>query len=80
MKIVAQKSTVEMEELVFVGSYDKKLYARNAADGTEVWHFETGGAVVSSPTVADGVVFFGSEDKKLYALNAADGAKVALEV
>lgn len=37
------------------------------------WHFPTGGAVVSSPSIADGVAYFGSQDKYIYAVNARDG-------
>ena len=58
-----------MSDNVFFGSHDKKLYAVNAASGTKVWEFATGGYVQSSPTVADGLVFVGSYDKKLYAVN-----------
>lgn len=38
-----------------------------------VWAFETGGAVLSSPTVVNGVVYVGSEDKHLYAIDGASG-------
>jgi outer membrane protein assembly factor BamB len=37
------------------------------------WRKQTGGAVRSSPTVADGVVFIGSSDGNLYALDANTG-------
>ncbi|MEM1355812.1 MAG: PQQ-binding-like beta-propeller repeat protein [Planctomycetota bacterium] len=37
------------------------------------WVFETGGAVLSSPTIVDGVVYVGSEDKHLYAIDGASG-------
>jgi eukaryotic-like serine/threonine-protein kinase len=37
------------------------------------WAFQTGGAVVSSPTVADGVAYVGSDDKQLYAIDLATG-------
>lgn len=39
------------------------------------WTFKTGGAVVSSPTLADGSLFIGSDDKALHALDAATGAE-----
>src|SRR5439155_13546852 len=44
--------------------------------GTKVptWVFATGGRVLSSPTVADGVVYVGSEDHQLYAVDADTGS------
>jgi outer membrane protein assembly factor BamB len=43
--------------------------------GTVKWVFATGGAIHSSPAVADGTIYFGSRDGKLYALDAATGAE-----
>ena len=37
---------------------------------TLAWKFTTNGAVISSPTVADGIVYVGSEDKNIYAIGA----------
>ena len=54
---------------VYVGSYDKKLYAINGKSGVKLWEFETGGEVISSPAIgSDGTVYVGSSDKKLYAI------------
>lgn len=39
------------------------------------WKVRTGAAVLSSPTVVDGVVYVGSNDGRLYALDAASGAE-----
>ncbi len=41
-----------------------------------LWTFEAGGAIASSPVVADGRVYFGSDDGKLYAVDFETGAKV----
>lgn len=38
-----------------------------------VWKFATGGAIWSSPAVADDTVYFGSVDKTLYALDVRTG-------
>lgn len=44
------------------------------ADGYELaWAYATGGAVISSPIIADGVVYAGSEDKHLHAIDAKTG-------
>jgi outer membrane protein assembly factor BamB len=60
---------------VYVGAGDDTLYAVDAATGQEEWAFETGFAVKSSPTVADGTVYVGSGDETLYAVDAATGSQ-----
>jgi outer membrane protein assembly factor BamB len=40
------------------------------------WKFTTGGAVVSSPSVENGVVYVGSMDKNIYALDARSGTLI----
>jgi outer membrane protein assembly factor BamB len=40
---------------------------------TLAWNFTTKGAVISSPSVADGIVYVGSQDKNIYALGAWSG-------
>lgn len=37
------------------------------------WTYKTGGAVLSSPVIVDGVVYVGSEDKHLHAIDAKTG-------
>ena len=62
---------------VYVGSWDKKLYAINGKTGVKLWEFETGGCVHSSPAIgSDGTVYVGSDDKKLYAINGKSGVKL----
>ena len=38
-----------------------------------VWKFPTGGAVMTSPSIVDGIVYFGSQDHNIYAVNAWSG-------
>jgi outer membrane protein assembly factor BamB len=40
------------------------------------WKFTTGGAVVSSPSIADEIAYFGSQDKNIYAVDARDGSLI----
>ena len=57
--------------VMYVGSYNDKLYAINTADGSVAWSFTAGDVVLSKPTLSadESVVFVGSHDKKLYAIN-----------
>lgn len=40
------------------------------------WKYQTGGAISSSPTMADGKVYFGSRDYNWYCLDAYSGEKI----
>jgi len=59
--------------MVYVGSYDGKLYCLNANKGDYIWSEQIGKYVYSSPAVADGKVYVGSNDGKIYYLNAYNG-------
>ena len=39
------------------------------------WKFHTGGRVIASPAIVNGVVYVGSTDGNLYAIDAASGAQ-----
>jgi eukaryotic-like serine/threonine-protein kinase len=75
VKIDVTPTPTSLNDLVFIGSNDKKVYALDASTGEKKWEFLTGDEVRSSPTYVDGVVYVGSTDKKLYALDAKTGAK-----
>ncbi len=60
-------------ETLFVGSFDKKMYAVNTADGSKKWEFPTDGSIISAPLVYEDTLYFGALDRNFYALNAADG-------
>lgn len=59
--------------VVYVGAYDRRLYAINAENGELVWKYATEGGVASSPCVHEGRVFIGSADQRLYAINVDSG-------
>ena len=44
------------------------LYALDGQTGDKIWEFETSGAIVSSPTIWNGVIYFGTADGYLYAV------------
>ncbi len=54
---------------IYVGSYDKHLYALDPS-GNILWTITTGGLIDGSPAVANGVVYFSSNDGSIYAANA----------
>ncbi len=76
-----ESSPAVADGVVYVGSFDNKLYAFDALGTTNcsgtpktclpLWTAPTGASIFSSPAVADGVVYVGSDDKKLYAFDAA---------
>jgi outer membrane protein assembly factor BamB len=55
--------------VVYVGSYDGKLYALDAVTGALKWSYATGHHFSSNPAVANGVVYVGSWDGTLYAFH-----------
>ena len=59
---------------LYIGSFDKKVYAIDTATGVEKWNYLTEGSVVAEPLVVDNTVYIGSLDRKLYALDAGTGA------
>lgn len=63
---------------IYVGSYDKHVYALRADTGAVRWKFATGAEIWSSPVLSpDGTrVYVGSNDKSCYSINAASGAMV----
>jgi len=66
-------SPVVVNNVVYVGSFDGKLYAVNAQTGAAIWSFTTGGPITSSPAFEDGSVYFASQDGNIYALDATSG-------
>jgi outer membrane protein assembly factor BamB len=61
---VLSSPAIGSDGTVYVGSYDKKLYAINGQSGVKLWEFETGDMVHSSLAIgSDGTVYVGSMDK-----------------
>jgi hypothetical protein len=46
------------------------VYALDAETGDQIWSFETGGAVYSSPAVVDEVLYVGAMDSNVYAFGS----------
>jgi len=64
------------DNLVIVGSRDKRIWALERKTGKEVWSFPTERLVNSSAVVAGQRVFVGSMDGNLYALDLAKGTQL----
>ena len=75
-------SVVVVDDMVYVGDLDGRVYAFAAADGTERWRADAAAhghlvdGVGTPPAVADGVVYVGSEDNRIYAFDATDGTEL----
>ena len=66
---VSSSPAIGSDGTVYVGSYDKKLYAINGKTGGKLWEFVTGELVDSYPAIgSDGTVYVGSWDDKLLSL------------
>ena len=65
---------VVVDETLFVGSSDGKLYALDAVYGEKKWEFDTGGKIWTSPAVEGGVIYVSNYDRKLFAISSADGS------
>jgi outer membrane protein assembly factor BamB len=60
---------------LYIGSFDKKVYALDASTGEKKWEFLTGGVVTATPVVVNGIVYVGSFDQSFYAIDAASGQR-----
>lgn len=58
---------------VYVGSYDKHVYALRASDGTLMWKYDTGDAATSDVAVLEDDVVVGSRSYDLERLDAKTG-------
>ena len=49
-------SSAIADDVLYIGSRDKKIYALNATTGQHIWNYTTGDRIDSSPAVSQGVV------------------------
>lgn len=74
--VMGISSPVAVCGIIYIQSYDGKLYALNATTGVVIWDFAAG-TTERTPAVADGVIYVGCGEPiggKIYALNATTGA------
>ena len=65
---------------VYIGCFDKKLYAFCIVTGEQKWFYETGGIVKSTPLVLRDGLVFGSYDHHVYSLDFKGQVKWKCEV
>jgi outer membrane protein assembly factor BamB len=71
---VVESSPLVVDKLVYVGTWDHKVYALNLKNGRVRWSYDTGDEIDSSAAYADGIVYIGTNEGHVYALNAWTGA------
>jgi outer membrane protein assembly factor BamB len=66
------------DERVYIGFDGGLMFAFDALRGEQLWAFDAGDAIRSSPSISteDGVLYFGCHDANLYALDAAAGEQL----
>ncbi|MGB8251991.1 MAG: serine/threonine-protein kinase [Anaerolineaceae bacterium] len=62
------------DDVVYIGAYDRNLYAINADDGKMLWKSPTDGGIASKPAILGQSIFIGSEDQNLYAISTKSGS------
>jgi eukaryotic-like serine/threonine-protein kinase len=62
-----------LDQTVYVGSGDGRLYALDRSAGTKKWAFDAGNAIPSSPAIGGGAVYIGTRDGHFFAVDAATG-------
>ena len=67
-----RSSPIVVNDRLYVGSLDGKVYCLDPDDGRKLYTYETGGPIFGSPAYADGTIYIASADSHMYALNAAD--------
>ena len=71
-----RSSPVVADGRVYIGSYDKHLYALDAKNGEPAWSFATEGGICGTPAAWKHLVFIGSEDFNVYGVDALTGQEV----
>lgn len=61
---------------VYVGSYDKRLYALDAGSGKLKWKYKSDGGIPGKAEVFENNVYFGSEDQYMHVVSAENGKVV----
>lgn len=66
---------VSMGGRVFAGGSDGVVYSLDANNGDELWRYETGAEINSTPLYWDGKIIIGNDDGDIYCLGESSGYK-----
>jgi outer membrane protein assembly factor BamB len=72
---IAISSPAVIDDIAYIGSGDKHLYAIDTENGQVKWKFASQGAIHSSPAVNDETVYFVSNDGNFYAIDKNEGTE-----
>ena len=64
------------EGSLYIGCYDRNLYALDATDGKTKWKYATDGGIPGKPAVFENNLYLGSEDKRLHVISTRSGKVV----
>ena len=56
-----------VDNKVIFGSADGRLYILNLSNGSEIWSYEIGAAILGCPAVTAGMIIVGADDGRVYA-------------
>lgn len=76
IELGVEASAARMNNILFTGSNNGKMYAINLDTGDIIWVFDTKSELVSEPLIEDGVLYFISGSQSLYALDASTGRQI----
>ncbi len=71
-----EASGAAINDRLFVGSNNGRMYSVNLQNGEVVWSFDSKSELVSEPLLNEGVLYFVSGSQALYALDAASGKQL----
>jgi outer membrane protein assembly factor BamB len=69
-------SAAVWNKTIYVGSYDGRFYALDAATGDVRWSFKANDRISGAPTVLAGIVYFATLGERTYGLDARTGEEV----
>ena len=70
---VIESSPLLIGNILYFGSWDKKLYALDVRTRKPRWTFSAGAELKGGPAYSNGTIFFGSYDDRMYAVDARTG-------
>jgi len=65
-----------VNDRLYIGDWSGRFYCFDAANGTELWRYQTGAEIISNSAVVDGRAYVGSMDNNTYCFNATTGVQI----